>query len=345
MIGDIENYSLVEMLGSGAFGVVYKAINQGTAGEVALKIIRSPNAAIANEVLNEARNLKSAVNKHTVKINTAFNIDLETHHLSVIDMPLMDGGTLESLYKSNQLAIRDILKATRHILFGLSAVHAAGIIHRDIKPANILVDGANFLLGDFGLAKDPKVSTFNNSFYTRHHPPELNRNHTAYSATAVINPTYDLYATGITLFRLMSPRSGYSISEKALSDWGKSSNNQTLPSFLGYQAYLPLRLKRVIEKATVIDPRSRYQSASEMLRAIQALSVDVNWSLPPTTPIWSSAAEIGNMREALIEVYKGQFRFKANKNGRKDRAVPTVVGNKSTAIAALCKFVRGTMLK
>ena len=342
---NFANYNAITLLGSGHFGVVYRAENIGTGGQVALKIIKSANIDEATEVLKEAHALQSATNKHTIKINTAFNLEQDNHFLSLIDMPLVEGGTLESLYLSNQMAIRDVLKAIRHILFGLSGVHNAGIIHRDIKPANILIDGGNFLLGDFGLARTANQALSNLPAYLRHHPPELNRHHVHYDKSALPTEGYDIYGTGMTLFRLLLPSKTYPIQNAKFSNWMQNPKKKTLPDFIGYPPYIPQKIKKIIQTATSLDRDKRYTSAKEMLRAIERLNTGINWSLPPTFPVWESATDVDKNHRLEIKKKRSNYEFKYSINNRRPPSFKLITGTLETCTKEYSKLAKSTMIK
>lgn len=336
---------MLDSLGSGQFGVVYKARNKGTKGLVALKIIRSPDEQTAEAVLAEAQALRKADNKHTISVNTAFNEFGNGQFLSLIDMPLVTGGNLGKLYLEDQLSIRDILKATRHILFGLSGAHSVGVTHRDVKPSNVLVDGANFLLGDFGLAKTANTALADLPSYTRHHPPELNMFHSLYDPSASAEDTYDVYATGITLYRLMGEKRNYPIAERAFTSWMKNPNHKTLPNHIGYPLYVPRKIKSIIERATSLSPENRYQSANEMRRAVERLVVDINWVIPPQLPKWEATKSLGKNYSVELLRSKDKFIFAHKVNGRKPRDFTNYVGTRENCLRELSKFVAKTMIR
>jgi len=343
-IDSIANYDAIDLIGSGNFGVVYRAKNLGTNGEVALKIVNSKTAAIADQVLQEAKSIQAVANKHTVKINTAFNFEHAGVHYSLIDMPLIRGGTLENLYKTEQLSMRDVLKAMRHTLVGLSGIHASGIIHKDVKPGNILVDNDTFVLGDFGLAAEVNITPTTNTAYVHHHPPELNQFHTMYDAGVIPSEKYDIYAAGMTFYRLLLPKSQFKILSKKYVEWCKNPKRKTLPQFCGFPHYIPRRIKTIIQKATALDRNHRYNSAHEMKLAIDKLKVNVNWRLPPTVPNWESAAELDKIHRVSIQAKKGQFEFTYKVNGRKPRDFQPYLGDKSATLKAMSEHVQSTML-
>lgn len=341
----LANYEAIELLGSGHFGIVYRARNLGTNGLVALKIVESHTTEQANEVLREARNIQAAANRHTIKINTAFNIEQNGKFLSLIDMPLISGGTVEKLYKNDQLAIRDILKCIRHILNGLHGIHAAGIIHKDVKPGNILVDKGHFLLGDFGLADASNSLPLSNLAYLRHHPPELNNHHILYDKTVIPLEKYDIYATGMTLYRLLLPKADYEIATQKYSDWCRDPKKKTLPNFCGYPKYIPRKLKKIIEKATSLDRDKRYSSAQEMKRAVEKLQVKINWFLPPTYPIWESALELSKTHRLHLKACSGKTEFKYTINNRRPQTFTVINESYPDALNACHNFVRDNILE
>lgn len=339
------NYKAIDVLGKGHFGIVYKAKNLGTNGEVALKIVSSQSANIADQVLEEAKNIQAAANKYTVKINTAFNIEVSGVHFSLIDMPLIRGGTIENLYMTNQLSIRDVLKSMRHILVGLSGIHAKGIIHKDVKPGNILVDNDSFILGDFGLAAEINITPTSNVAYVHHNPPELNKSHTLYDKQVIPSEKYDIYAAGMTFYRLLLPKSNFEISNKKYSDWCINPKGKTLPEFCGFPRYIPRRIKSIIKKATALDRNRRYDSTTEMKQAIDRLKVQINWTLPPSMPSWHSTVDVDRNHLVRVIEKKNKFEFKYLVNGRKPRGFGTHIGTKEYALQALSNHVNSTMLE
>lgn len=341
----LANYSLIKLLGSGHFGVVYEAKNRGTNGTVALKIVQTNSAVDADMVLEEAKNISAAANDHTVKINTAFNIHQGGSYLSLIDMPLIRGGTVEDMYKSNRLTMRDIMRLMRHILDGLSGIHSQGIIHKDVKPGNILINKENFILGDFGLAAAANIVPSSNIAYLHHHPPELNQHHVLYDSKVVPCVRYDIYAAGMTLFRLLSPRSHYEVPLGQYNSWCKDPKKKCLPDYIGMPPYIPRKLKTIIKKATSLNLNDRFESAPEMKRAIERLSVNVNWKFPPSLPIWESSSENGSIHRAILRPCKEGYEFRPEINLRKLRGFETVKGEIEVARKAMFAYINSSTFR
>jgi serine/threonine protein kinase/Tol biopolymer transport system component len=154
MVGkQLAHFEIVDLLGEGGMGVVYRALDHHLGRQVALKILpadKTSNAARKERFVQEAR-AASALNHPNIvtvyDISTADGVDY-------IAMELVSGRTLEDLLSKRRLKLQEALKYAVQIADALAAAHAAGIVHRDLKPANIMVTDAGVVkVLDFGLAK------------------------------------------------------------------------------------------------------------------------------------------------------------------------------------------------
>ncbi len=150
-------YRIVEKIGKGGTGRVYKAVNNDGI-EVALKIIRSDYVDSEVSVKRVKREIETASridNSNVVKINSIGEIG----ELWYIEMELVDGDNLLNKIRSGSLKTEEKISITRDIINGLEAIHDAGIIHRDVKPSNIVVDSrGRAVITDFGLARAEDMS-------------------------------------------------------------------------------------------------------------------------------------------------------------------------------------------
>ena len=258
-IPDIGKYRILELVGEGAMGVVYKAVDTVLNRTVAIKVM---NDAIARQedlrsrFLREAQAAASLQHPNVVSIYDLGEVD---GHL-YIAMEFVQGADLEELMKSGTpLSLQQKLDIAIDVLSGLSFTHKRGIVHRDIKPANIRIgeDGRAKLM-DFGvahLASSNLTSTGASLGTPVYMSPEQI---TGGKAT----PATDVFAVGAVLYELLTGAKPFeaptlqALFFKILTDKPKPVR-ELVPD-------LPSALDHVVEKAMAKDAPKRYQSALEM---------------------------------------------------------------------------------
>ncbi len=334
----IGNYQIVSRLGNGVSGVVYRANQILLNAERAVKFIPVKSGQSVVKLLEEARNSHTAAEEHVVNVFNASILRRDTQHYVAIEMEYLPDGSLYTIAKRNQLSFKDTLAATRHVLCALSAAHRSGIIHCDIKPANILKSGNNFKLADFGHSYLKSSSnSFDSLIYVLHAAPELH-------AKASASETSDIYAVGMTLYRLTRPFNNIDINLPNLTKWRSNKLVKTFPEYNGMPDYLPNKLKTVIKKATSIDPNSRYQSAEEMMTAVERLSVNLDWKISNNMSFWE-ASDGSKNHKASLTAKKGKAVCQYKINGRKPRFWNNEEQTPEAARKRLNKLVKDTLLK
>jgi serine/threonine protein kinase len=144
----LGRYTLIERLGAGAMGVVYRADDVGLGRQVALKLLRRPDDALTDRLIREARSMAQVNHPNVV---AAYDIGV-ADGTTYIAMELVEGGSLRR-WQQQPHSIAEIVEAYIAAGRGLAAAHAAGIVHRDFKPDNCLVgEGGRIRVTDFGLA-------------------------------------------------------------------------------------------------------------------------------------------------------------------------------------------------
>jgi len=158
----IEHFAIIELLGQGAMGFVFRARDEKFQIDVALKMVKpelATEATARERFLREARAAAAlSHHDHIVPVRWVNDVELsDGRHLLYLVMPLLQGETLQERLRRGPISFAEQLQIAQHIAKGLAAAHRADLIHRDIKPANIWLesheDGVRAKILDFGLAR------------------------------------------------------------------------------------------------------------------------------------------------------------------------------------------------
>src|SRR5213080_4222763 len=155
-LGRLGHYEILEVLGCGGFGIVFRAFDEVLQRVVAIKVLAPQMAATSparKRFLREARSSAQVRHENVVQVYA-----VEEQPLPYLVMEFIPGETLQQrLDRTGPLDVPEVLRIGRQIAEGLAAAHVQGLIHRDIKPANILLTGdgphLRVKITDFGLAR------------------------------------------------------------------------------------------------------------------------------------------------------------------------------------------------
>ncbi len=268
MIGEtISHYKLLEKLGQGGMGVVYKAQDLKLDRFVALKFLSphlSENEEEKKRFIHEAR-AASALDHPN--ICTIYEIDETDEGQMFIAMAYYDGETLKKKVASNQLSVSSVFEIATQVAQGLAKAHEHGIVHRDLKPANVMItkEGVAKIL-DFGLAKLSGHTRLTKDGATKgtaaYMSPEQARGEDTDHRT-------DIWSLGVVMYEMLTGQLPFKGEKEPAVIYGILTKDPT--PVAEWRKETPVALEQVINHAMAKDAEERYQRAEEMLDELTIL--------------------------------------------------------------------------
>jgi serine/threonine-protein kinase len=292
-------YQIIEELGKGGMGKVYKAVDTRINEKIALKLIK-PEISSDKKTLERFGNELKLARKITHKnVGKMFDINEEqgTHYIT---MEYVSGQDLKGFIRqSGQMGIGTAISIAKQICEGLSEAHKVGVVHRDLKPNNIMIDREGEVrIMDFGIARSLKEKGITGAGVMIGTPEYMSPEQ---AEAKEVDQRADIYSLGVILYEMVTgrvPFEGDTALSIAMKHKGESPKDPK-----EYNAQIPDDLSRLVLKCLEKDRDKRYQSAGELFSELNNIEKGIpttDRGIPKRKPITSKEITLSFSAKKLV---------------------------------------------
>lgn len=264
----LGRYRVVDQLGRGGMATVFKCHDPNLDRYVAIKVLPSyytEDPTFVGRFTQEAQTVARLNNPSILQI---YDFG-EDKGFSFIVTEMVAGGTLQDKLTGDPMSVEQVLKYMKPLAEALDYAHAQGIVHRDLKPANVLLtEDERPILADFGLARMLESATRFTQAHQALGTPEYMAPEQAMGADA--DHRSDLYAIGIMLYQMLLGRTPFRADTPAATLMAHVHRPLPLPTSINSD--LNPRIEALLLKALAKEPDDRFQSAKDMIQALETAS-------------------------------------------------------------------------
>ena len=278
-----DRYEIIEELGKGGMGRVYRVLDKKINEEVALKLIK-PEIADSKTIERFSNELKMARKISHKNVCRMYHLSEEsgTHYITMEYVP---GETLKSMIRmTKQLSVGTAVNIAKQVCEGLEEAHRLGVVHRDLKPQNIMIDKqGNARIMDFGIARSMDTEGTTRPGFMIGTPEYMSPEQTEFKD---VDHRSDIYTVGIILFEMLTGRTPFE-GETPISVAMKHKSEKPLDP-VKFNVEIPPDLSRIILTCLEKNKENRYQSVEKLLAELNVLEAGLptkERAIPRRSPI------------------------------------------------------------
>lgn len=267
---NIDKFQIIDHLGNGFLGHVFLCYDPFLQKEIAVKVIKVPDPDKFVTAVKEGQTLDLCRHKHIVDVKDVRATFYNAEPVVIIVMEYLSKGSIQKHIEKRFISTKEACKIIQQSLLGLEHAHNNNVLHRDVKPGNIMFgDNGEAKLSDFGLAINYHSDPSDVLGYKPHQPLEVIEGNP-------MNKLSDIYATGITFYRLLNNTNKLPFTFKTKEEWLKAVKKDLFPS-RQFSPHIPDKILKILNKSIHKTKKTRFQTCTEFRQALEKLNFNIDW--------------------------------------------------------------------